>query len=325
MKVQDAVKIILGTPGTKVKVYVERPGTQGEKEYEITRGLVEVESVLGYKRKDDDSWEYFIDPESKIAYIYLNQFSRNSFYEIDKAIKRIENDGAKGLVLDLRFDPGGYLDVARDICDLFIEDGLIVTIKPRVGEEYSMIGKNESVHRQRGKPDYPFTSHTSFPMVVLINGGSASASEILSACMQDHNRAFIMGERSFGKGSVQNVQELKDDRQQIDLGEIKLTTATFWRPNGKNLNKSSTKGAEEEDWGVRPDKGGLIKLTPQETGQLADRLREWGNIPNRDVQLKGPEFEKNKDFKDRQLEAAIDYLKNQIKLASNKTTPAKGS
>jgi C-terminal peptidase prc len=318
MKVQDAVKLILGTPGTKVKVYVERPGADGEKEYEITRGLVEVESVLGFKRKDDDSWDYFIDPDSKIAYIYLSQFSRNSLVEMDKAIKRIQKDGAKGLVLDLRFDPGGYLDIARDICDLFIEDGLIVTIKPRVGEEYAMIGKNESIHRQRGKPDYPFASHTNFPMVVLINGGSASASEILSACLQDHNRAFVMGERSFGKGSVQNVQELKDERQQIDLGEIKLTTATFWRPNGKNLNKSSTKGGDDEDWGVRPDKNGLIKLTPQETAQLADRLREWSNIPNRDAKP-NPETEKNKDFKDRQLDGALEYLKNQIKIASNKT------
>ena len=318
MKVQDAVKIILGTPGTKVKVYIEREGEKEHKEYEITRGLVEVETVLGFKRKDDDSWDYFIDPKSKIAYIYLTQFSRNSFYEIDKAVKKIEKEGAKALILDVRFDPGGYLDVARDVCDLFVDDGLLVTIKPRVGEEYSMIGKHESVHRQRGKPDYPFGSHTSFPMVCLINGGSASASEILSACLQDHNRAIIMGERSFGKGSVQTVQELKDDRQKIDLGEVKITQATFWRPNGKNLNKSSTKGTEEEDWGVRPDKGYSIKLTPQETGQLADRLREWSNIPNREAKPKPSDKEKEKEFKDRQLDTAVEYLREQIKMANNK-------
>ncbi len=325
MKVQDAVKLIVGKPGTNVKVYVERPGEKDAKEYEITRGLVEVETVLGYKRKNDDSWDYIIDPKSKIAYIYLNQFSRNSFYEMDKAIKRIEKEGAKGLILDVRFNPGGYLDVARDICDLFIDDGLIVTIKPRVGEEYSMIGHVESIHRQRGKPDYPFGSHTDFPMVCLINGGSASASEILSACLQDHNRALIMGERSFGKGSVQNVQELKDERQDIDLGEIKLTTATFWRPNGKNLNKASTKGTDEEDWGVRPDRSGLIKLSAQDTGHLGDRLREWGNIPNREAKVKDPEKEKDKDFKDRQLEAALDYLRDQIKLAGNKPSTKKDS
>ncbi len=318
LKVQDAVKLILGTPGTKVKVYVEREGLKEPKEYEIARGLVEVESVLGAKRKDDDSWDYIIDPESKIAYIYLNQFSRNSFYEIDKALKAIEKEKAKGLVLDLRFDPGGYLDVARDICDLFIDDGLIVTIKPRVGEEYSMLGHHESTHRQRGKPDYAFASHTDFPMVCLVNGGSASASEILSACLQDHNRAYIMGERSYGKGSVQNVQELKDSGKKIDLGEIKLTTATFWRPNGKNLNKASTKGREEDDWGVRPDKA--IKLSPQETAQLADRLREWSNIPNRESKVKDPEKEKDKDFKDRQLLAAMDYLRGQIQIASKKTS-----
>ena len=323
MKVQDAVKLILGKPGTKVKVVVERPGEKELREFEITRGLVEVESVLGFKRKDDDSWDYFIDPTTKIAYIYMNQFSRNSFYEMDKAIARIEKEGGKGLILDVRNNPGGYLDIARDVCDLFIEDGLIVTIKPRVGGEYAMIGKNDSIHRQRNKPDHAFKSHTDFPMVCLINGASASASEILSACLQDHNRALIMGERSFGKGSVQNVQDLKDDEQGIDLGEMKLTTATFWRPNGKNLNKSSTKGTDEEDWGVRPDRNGLVKITAAEQAQLGDRLREWSNIPNREAKVKDPEKKEDKDFKDRQLEAAVDYLREQIKMAANKATTKK--
>ncbi len=320
LKVQDAVKLIVGKPGTPVKVTVERPGEDEPKEYEIKRGLVEVENVLGYKRKDDDSWNYFIDPKNKIAYIHLSQFSRNSFMELEKAIQKIEKEGVRGLVLDLRFNPGGYLDIACDICDLFIDDGLIVTIKPRVGSEQSYVGRKESIHAEQGKEPYEFGSHTEFPMVCLINGGSASASEILAACLQDHERAFIMGERSFGKGSVQTVQPLRDSGQRIDLGEMKMTTATYWRPNGKNINKSSTKGTDDEDWGVRPNKGGLIKLSPQETVQLADRLREWSNIPNREAKVKDPEKEKDKDFKDRQLEGALEYLRGQLKLAGNKAT-----
>ena len=312
MRVQDAVKLILGKPGTKVKVVVERPGEAGTKEFEISRGLVEVESVLGYKRKSDDSWDYFIDPGSKIAYIHLTQFSRNSLYDMDKAVKRIEKEGAKGLILDVRNDPGGYLDVARDICDLFIDDGLIVSIRPRVGEEVSMHGKIESVYKDPNieKPDYPFTSHTDFPMACLINGNSASASEILSACLQDHDRAIIIGERSYGKGSVQNIR-----RFSATGGEIKMTYATFWRPNGKNLNKASTKGTEDEDWGVRPNKNYTIKLSPEESAALSDRLRDWGNIPNRNSLSQEPE----KEFKDRQVEAALSYLRGQIKLAGNKT------
>ncbi len=168
LKVTDAVKIILGEPGTKVKITVDRDGKL--KEYELTRALVETESVYGYKRKVDDSWDWYIDPKSKIAYIHLTQFARNSLYEMDKAVKQLEKDGVKGLILDLRNNPGGYLNVANDICDLFIDDGLIVSVRPRVEEEQQYFGKTKSVHKQRGKPDYPFGSYTDFPMVCLVNG-----------------------------------------------------------------------------------------------------------------------------------------------------------
>jgi carboxyl-terminal processing protease len=296
MKVQDAVKLILGKPGTKVKVTIDRNG-ETPREIEITRGLVEVESVLGYKRKVDDSWDFYLDPKSKIAYIQLTQFARKSFIDMEKIVKQLDKDGVKGLVLDVRFNPGGYLDVARDICDLFIDDGLIVTIKPRVGDEVEMRGKMEP-------------SYLRFPMVCLVNGGSASGSEILAACLQDQHRAIILGERSFGKGSVQNIQKFE-----ATGGEIKLTTATFWRPNGKNLNKASTKGTDAEDWGVRPDKNYTIKLSPQETAALSDRFRDWGNIPNRETVVKEPE----KKFDDRQLDAAVEYIRAQIKLVGKDT------
>jgi len=297
MQVSDAVKLIVGKPGTKVKIIIERPGEKNEKEIEIARGLVEVESVLGYKRKSDDSWDFYIDPKSKIAYMYLTQFARKSFIDMEKVMKQLDKDGVKGLILDVRFNPGGYLDVAKDICDLFIDDGLIVTIKPRVGEELAMTGKMEQ-------------SYQSFPMVCLVNGGSASGSEILAACLQDHHRAIVMGERSYGKGSVQNIQKFE-----ATGGEIKLTTATFWRPNGKNLNKASTKGTDEEDWGVRPAKKYTIKLNPVETAALSDQLRDWANIPNRELKsLDQPE----KKFDDRQLDAAVKYIKEQIKLEGNK-------
>jgi carboxyl-terminal processing protease len=300
LKVQDAVKLILGKPGTPVKITYERPGDEKPHEVEINRGLVEVESVLGHHRNSDDSWDYYVDPKSKIAYVYLTQFARKSFIDMEKAVKKLEKDGVRGLVLDVRDNPGGYLDVARDICDLFIDDGLIVTIKPRVGEEVEMRGKAEP-------------SFTRFPMAVLVNDHSASGSEILAACLQDHNRALIVGERSYGKGSVQNIQPFK-----ATGGEIKLTTATFWRPNGKNLNKASTKGTDEEDWGVRPSKGFTVKLEPSERAQLDERLRDWSNIPNRDLKQKEPD----KEFKDRQLEAALEYLRGQIKLAG-KEAPKK--
>lgn len=150
-----------------------------------------------------------------------------------------------------------------------------------------------------------------FPMVCLVNGGSASGSEIVSACLQDHHRALVIGERSYGKGSVQNIQAFGE-------GELKLTIASFWRPNGKNLNKSSTKGKDEDEWGVKPDIE--IKLSRKERDDLADSQRESEVIQRKDK----PAQVTNKDFKDRQLEEALKYLKGQIPMVEGKSSRKAG-
>jgi carboxyl-terminal processing protease len=234
----------------------------------------------------------------------LTQFQRGSARDMKNAMKKLEKEGVKGLILDLRFNPGGLLDSAVQISDLFIDDGLIVTIKPRVGREQSYGGEHED-------------SYLNFPMVCLVNGGSASGSEIVSACLQDHKRAIIMGERSYGKGSVQNIQPFSSTG-----GEIKLTTASFWRPNGKNLNKSSIKGYDKmspedlakEDWGVKPDKGYEVKLTRTEREELFEQMRDKEVIGGK----KDPK--EKKEVKDKQLDTALDYLKSQIKTASTGAT-----
>ncbi|WP_020472111.1 S41 family peptidase [Zavarzinella formosa] len=296
METTDAVKLILGLPGTKVKLKIDREGSKDPLILEITRGLVEVESVYGYKRNEkDDSWDFYIDPKNKIAYIHLTQFARNSAIDMLKAVKQLQKDGVRGVILDLRFNPGGFLDVAVSICDMFIDDGVIVSVRPE--------NKQEKERTIKGRHE---GSYLDFPMVCLVNEGSASGSEILSACLQDHNRAVVMGERSYGKGSVQNVEPFAPTG-----GKIKLTTATFWPPSARNLNKASTSGKEEEDWGVRPDKGFELKLERAEKDELFDRIYNWGGIPRRDISPK----EKPKEFKDRQLEMALDYLRNQIKVA----------
>jgi carboxyl-terminal processing protease len=293
LSTNDAVKKILGKANTPIKLTVTREGETNPIDFEITRNKVEVETVLGIKRKSDDTWDYFVDPDSKVGYIRLTSFARNSFRDMAKVMKDLKKQGLKGLVLDLRFDPGGLLDSACDISDLFIEDGVIVTIKPRVGKP----------HAFKGKAKESGTGYSNFPMVCLVNGGSASGSEIVSACLQDQHRAVIMGERSYGKGSVQNIQDFEG-------GQLKLTTASFWRPNGKNLNKSSTKGGEEDEWGVTPDKGFLIKLSPKEREDLAEYQHNLEIIDHRAPKETKPEF------KDKQLDTAIDYLKGQIKTAS---------
>jgi len=296
METTDAVKLIMGMPATRIKLKIEREGEKGAIVKELPRDTVTVESLYGWKRKEsDDSWDYWIDPKNKIAYLYLSQFSRYSHEEMEKAVRQLEKEGVKGLVLDLRFNPGGYLDVVADICDMFIDDGVIVSIRPgnSRANERTIRGHSEG-------------SHLGFPMVVLVNDGSASASEILSACLQDHGRAVVVGERSYGKGSVQNVEKFPPTG-----GKIKLTTATFWPPSGRNLNKASTTGKEEEDWGVRPDKGFELKLDRAEKDELFDRLYNWQNIPRRDLP---PKKEEKKEFKDRQLDMALEYLRGQLKV-----------
>jgi carboxyl-terminal processing protease len=237
-----------------------------------------------------------IDPVNKIGYIRLTQFARNSARDLDRVMEDLTKRGIKGFILDLRFNPGGLLDSAVKISDLYVNDGVIVSIRERGVPEQEING------RARG-------SLLDFPMVCLVNGYSASGSEIVSACLQDHDRARIIGERSYGKGSVQHILE-------FDGGDIKMTTATFWRPSKKNLNKSSTSGKDEDVWGVTPDK--LIKLTAKERVDLDEHLHSTEVIQPKNKPAPTKEV---KEFKDKQLDAALDYLRGQIQTASR--APAK--
>lgn len=293
MTTEDAVKKIIGKAGTKVKLVIEREGEAKPLEFNLVRGTVELETVLGHKRNADDTWDYVIDPENQICYVRLGGFQESTARDLEQLMRKLYKAGIKGFVLDLRFNPGGLLDQAVKISDLFIDDGMIVTIKPRQGAQTSYMGKSEG-------------SYTTFPMVCLVNGYSASASEIVSACLQDHGRAVIMGSRSYGKGSVQTIIPFEETG-----GLLKITTATFWRPSGRNLNKSSTSGKDEEDWGVRPDKGYDMPLSVKDLNDLQDyqRDREIIHRPGR------PAPAVNGNFQDRQLEMALEYLRKQIKTA----------
>jgi C-terminal peptidase prc len=295
MDITEAVRKIQGKPDTRVKLTIQRPGEDKPREYNLVRKQVLVETVLGVKRHTDSTWDYLVDPGDKIAYLRLTQFTRNSYPDMFKVMADLKKKGIKGLVLDLRFNPGGLLDSARDISDLFIDDGLIVSVRPRLGPEVIMAGRQEG-------------SFLNFPMVCLVNGLSASGSEIVAACLQDHHRALVVGERSYGKGSVQNVLDFEKEGREAK-SQIKLTTASFWRPSGKNLNKASTGGKDNDEWGVIPDR--VIPLTRAERDDLFEHLRNQEIIQ---PSGKPATPEAKSQFKDKQLEAALTYLRNQIKL-----------
>ena len=285
-ELEKAVELLRGLPGSEVEVSVRRVGT-GEVEYmKLKREQIQLDTVLGYSYRDKDKWNFMLDEEKKIGYIRLTHFNLRSAGEMREALKSLRREGMKGLILDLRFNPGGQLQAAIDIADLFIENGEIVRTE----------GRNST---PRNYPAKRFGTFTGFPMAVLINRFSASASEIVSACLQDHDRAIVVGERSWGKGSVQHVIELNTSGD----SQLKLTTASYFRPSGKNIHRFPN-AKEEDEWGVMPSDGFEIKFNRDEMDNFQEdrRLRD----------IVDPQEPYVGKFVDTQLDKAIEYISQQL-------------
>ena len=255
MHYDDAVKRLKGEPGTKVTLTVEHAATEEQQKVTLTREMIHVETVLGDRRTADDKWDFMLDHEKRIGYIRLVAFSRETYRDLRKAMEELRRAKLKGLILDLRFNPGGLLNAAIEISGLFISKGRIV----------STAGRNSPERKWDAQSGDAFEG---FPMVVLMNRYSASASEIVAACLQDHKRAAIVGERSWGKGSVQNLIEL-DGGNSV----LKLTTASYKRPSGKNIHKFPD-AKDTDEWGVTPDAGYELKLSEREMYALLSERRQ---------------------------------------------------
>lgn len=248
--IQDVVDKLKGEPGTKVTITTRRPSTGKRRTFSLERELVHLETVMGDQRKPDDSWDFMLDHDRKIGYIRITSFSRDTEQDLTKALDELKRENVKGLILDLRFNPGGLLTSAIAVADLFVTKGKIVSTEGRNTKSRSWDAQEAGTYE-------------GFPMVVLVNRYSASASEIVSACLQDHHRAIVIGERTWGKGSVQNVIELEGGKS-----ALKLTTASYQRPSGKNIHRFPN-ASEEEEWGVKPDAGYDLKLDDSELMGLA--------------------------------------------------------
>ncbi|HOB73227.1 MAG TPA: S41 family peptidase [Phycisphaerae bacterium] len=240
MKVTDAVELIQGKPGTSVTLTISRQDREEPFDVTVTRGLITVRTVRGWARSSDWEWDYLIDPEDRIGYVRISSFEKFTGEQLDEVLRELlAKERIRGLIIDLRDNPGGLLDVVVDIASRFIPSGVIVTTRGR---------NSQSVYHASGKNLYP-----NIPLVVLVNGGSASASEILSGALRDHGRAVLIGEQTFGKGSVQEMKELKDNR-----GAVKLTTAYYYLPNGERIHGR----------GVAPDR--RVSLTAQERTEMIE-------------------------------------------------------
>jgi carboxyl-terminal processing protease len=285
------VEKLTGRPGSEVKLVVQHPGGDKTEELTVRREVIELDSVLGDRRKPDDTWDFLLDKESKVGYVRVGHFYQGTAEDLKKALDELTEQGMKGLILDLRDDPGGLLSAAVEVSDLFLDEGKIVTTR----------GRNTREKVYEAEKDGTFTD---FPMVVLVNQHSASAAEIVSAALQDHGRAVIVGQRSFGKGSVQNILPLNDGDS-----KLKLTVATYWRPSGKNIHRFKDAKPTDE-WGVTPDD--VVRMSDEDylawyhARQERDLLSR-ANKPKDEAAVADP------TSKDPQLAKALEVVKEKLK------------
>ncbi|MFT4592852.1 MAG: carboxyl-terminal processing protease [Phycisphaerales bacterium] len=241
----DAVDRITGPKGTAVTLTLRREGVKKPFDLTLTRDTIRLHSVQGWWKKnlDEDGqpeWDWFVDSDNKIGYIKLTSFSEESYIDILAAINEMQKIAQpNGLILDLRYNPGGLLPSARKIANLFVSSGTIVSGETATGDE---------LFRMRALPNRAYLSD--WPVVILINQGSASASEIVSGCVQAHDAGIIVGQRSWGKGSVQTVHQVSRE------ANVKLTTQYYRLPSpdgGKTPGRLVHKRRGSTDWGVVPD------------------------------------------------------------------------
>jgi carboxyl-terminal processing protease len=293
---EEAVRSITGPEGTAVVLTLQRAGRDEPFDVKLVRSEIAIESIKGWSHKTGGGWDYYVDRESRIGYIRMSQFIPQTPDDMDAAINQMQKEGGlSALVLDLRFNPGGLLRKSVDVADRFVSEGVIVSTVGANGQATQRFSA-----RQRQTQPY-------VPMVVLINQGSASASEIVSGALQDYQRATIIGERSFGKGSVQDLFPIDSGR-----AVLKLTTQ-YYRlpgPNGQG-GRIIHRRPQDKTWGVEPDL--KVHMTEKEVVDAlearrdADVLRELndGQAPADPGALlvKGL---------DSQLEAAVLFLKTQL-------------
>ena len=297
MPLEQITMMVRGPVDEPVTLTVRRPGTAEPHDVTVNRAVIMVESVIGDVRGPDGQWNYLISENPRIGYVRIRKFGDKTAEELATILADLtRNDDLAGLIVDVRDDAGGSLDAAVEISDLFLRAGrTIVSTRDRDGrvrDRYLSTGTG---------------GYADVPLVMLVDRNSASASEIVAACLQDYDRAKIIGERSYGKGTVQRLMPIESGRSLL-----KLTSATYWRPSEKNIHRMEGDD-DSAEWGITPDDGFAIPLTPEEydlwsnyrgrrdligdsaDGVLLDELTEQdGKIPA--------------DYRDAALQRAVEFL-----------------
>jgi C-terminal processing protease CtpA/Prc len=235
-----------------LRLRYRREGAASSTTVTLDRACFRAETVLGVTRNPNNGWNYWVDPKERVAHLRLATLAKGTAQEMGDVLDELQRQGMRGLILDLRWCPGGFLDEAVDCARLFLGTGVVASIKVRTREPV--------VHRNEGAG--PFTD---VPMVVLVNGDTTGGGELIAAALQDHGRAKVVGQRTFGKASVQTPLHLG-----LPNTGMKLTSGTFERPAGKNLHRFPD-SKPDDDWGVRPDAG----LDFRVSADLNRQLKKW--------------------------------------------------
>jgi carboxyl-terminal processing protease len=289
LSLSEGVKRLRGTKGTKVILTIMREGFTNPQEFTLVRDVIPVRSVR---------YELL---EKNYGYIRLTQFQEKSDSDFEKALKALESESKgtmKGLILDLRNNPGGLLDQAVKITDRFIESGIIVSVEGRREDQKMKF----YAHSSGTIPDYP--------LIVLINGGSASASEIVAGALQDHKRGVLLGTQTFGKGSVQTILPLKDG------AGLRLTTARYFTPSGRSIQaKGITPDILVNLNPTRPEEDKTVAPKMPSERDLERHLIDLGQPPPKEREPAKKEEAKKEEVKpkkpvDNQLDMALDLLKS---------------
>ncbi len=300
LEMQEVLALMRGPIGSAVILTVIHLDEDEPVDIEIVRDVITVESILGDYRDENNKWQYHLLNDTRIGYMRITKFGDKTEEELTRHLAELMAEGVQALILDVRDNYGGALDAAVGISDLFLRAGLpIVTTRDRdeqIRERYVSTGRG---------------GYLDIPLAVLINHNSASASEIVAACLQDYKRAVIVGERTYGKGTVQRLMPIQSGRSLL-----KLTSATYWRPSGDNIHRMPG-DTDADPWGVKPDEGFDVPmddeqyllwrkyryrrdlLGPRQEGSLAEQFDEQdGKLPE--------------NFTDEALEQAAGYLQSQI-------------
>jgi carboxyl-terminal processing protease len=251
---QEVSSKLRGREGSSVRLLIDRDGETMEKI--VVRDRIEIESVLGDRRRSDGTWNFLMQADPRVAYVRIELFGEKTASEFEKAISSC-TPKPEALIIDLRDNTGGLLLAAAQICDLFLDDGAIVTTK----------GRDQRVDDElMATPGAVLPE--SCPIVIIVNENSASASEILAGCLKDRERAQVVGVRSFGKGSVQNVIPLEGGK-----AAMRLTTAYYYPPSGRRIHRKDP-NSDEGDWGIDPSPNCRVEMSDEQLEATIERFRE---------------------------------------------------